>query len=162
MKFNQFYSFFSTFLITFPFFQTSLLASDVLIVQNDFDKLETISKKKINKEGKLVIKFCDKLKNYTGYVEVDNKKLFIENADLIKPKKIIWKNTNLGITKGNAINTDNLLARYNDEDSQEPLKILDNGRCGIGILPLLVIGAGIAVGAGGSGGSGGSGSSSSN
>ena len=97
--------------------------------------------------------------NYAGYVEVYNKKFFVEKADLVKPKKIVWKNTNISKTKGNAINTDNLLARYKDEDTQGSLKVLDNGSCGIGILPFILIGAGIAAGAGGSGGSG---SSSSN
>ena len=52
-------------------------------------------------------------------------------------------------TKGDSIKTDNLLSEG---------KVITDGDCPVGILPLLVIGAGIAIGGSG----GGSGSSSSN
>ena len=156
---NYFKTLFSAFLISVPFSQTSLLASDLIIAQNFEDEIEVIAKKKVRKNGTLVVKFCDELKDFSGYVTVNNQKFSVENADKIKSKKVVWKNTNLPKLKGESINTSNLLARYEEEDNQEPLKVLNNGNCGgLGILPLVIVGAGIAAGAGGSG----SGTSSSN
>ena len=84
------------------------------------------------------------------FVEVQNKKFLVSNADVKGDKKIVWKDTNLSKTKRKSIITDNLYSEGN---------IIGDGNCGIGIVPLLVIGAGLAIG-GASGG--GSGSSSSN
>ena len=155
---HLFKTFFSTLLISVPFAHTGLQASNLLVAQNN-NEIDVIAKKKVNKTGNLVLSFCDGLKDYSGYVTVNNQKFTIENADKIKPKKVVWKNTNLPSLKGESIDTSNLLARYKEEGNQEPLKVLNNGDCqSIGILPLLIIGAGIAVGAGGSG----SGTSSSN
>ena len=84
---------------------------------------------------------------------------FSLSKKIVGSNKSHWKNTNLPSLKGESIDTSNLLARYKEEGNQEPLKVLNNGDCqSIGILPLVIIGAGIAVGAGGSG----SGTSSSN
>ncbi len=123
-------------------------------------ELEEVKSKKVNKRGNLVIKFCSKLKDYNGFVSIDDQKFQINEANIIKPRKIVWKDVNLPKQKGKNINTENLLARYfDDSDNSQPLTVLEDGECGIGILPLIVIGAGIAVGAGSGGGSG---SSSSN
>ena len=134
--------------------------SSPLIASNNNRDLEEIKRKRINRNGDLVIKFCSKLKDYEGFVEVNNQKFQIVEADIIKPRKIVWKDVNLPKVKGSNIITENLLARYRDDrDNSEPLTVLDEGNCGVGILPLILIGAGIAVGAGSGGGSG---SSSSN
>ena len=134
------------------------LLTPVKVLANS-SELEEVKTKKVNKKGNLVVKFCSKLKDYEGFVEVDNQKFQINKADIIKPRKIVWKDVNLPTQKGQNINTDNLIARYFDDKDNEPLAVLDDGECGVGILPLIIVGAGIAAGASGSGGSG---SSSSN
>ena len=93
----------------------------------------------------MVVKFCNTLTDYSGYVEVQNKKFLVSDADVIKSKKLVWKDTNLSKTKGDSISTDNLLSEG---------KVIVDGDCGAGILPLLFIAGGIAIGAGSSGGSG--------
>ena len=105
----------------------------------------------------LRILYIHRLKDYKGYVEVDNQIFKVKDADIIKPRRIVWKETNLPKLRGDDISVDNLLARYKDDDSTEPLRVVDEGSCPIGILPFILIG-GILAGAGG----GGSGSSSSN
>ena len=139
---------------------TSLsFTSPVMAFEND-NKLEEVRVKRINKKGNLIVKFRSKLKDFEGSVKVDDKDFKIKDADIIKPRKIVWQDVNLPKQKGDNINTDNLIARYyKDKDNINPLRVIDDGECGLGILPLLVIGAGIAAG---SGSSGGSGSSSSN
>ncbi len=118
-------------------------------------ELEEIKAKKVNKRGNLVVKFCRKLKDYDGFVKVGNQKFAINEADKIKPRKIVWKDVNLPVQRGKNINTENLLARYfDDRDNSQPLTVLDKGNCQIGILPLIIIGAGIIAGSGSGGGSG--------
>ena len=148
----------SSFLVLIPLNQTTLFASDLLLANNNNEKIEEVKSRRINKKGKLVVKFCSKLKDYRGFVEVRNQIFKVQDADIVKPKRIVWENTDLPRLKGDAISIDNLSARYNDEKSSEPLKIVDEGSCPVGILPIILIGAGIAAGAGGNG----SGSSSSN
>ena len=148
--------FFSSFFALLPLNQSSLLASDILLANNDED-IEEVRVKRVNKKGNLVVRFCSKLKDYKGYVEVDNQIFNINDADIIKPRRIVWKETNLPKLRGDDISVDNLLARYKDEDSTVPLRVVDEGSCGVGILPFIVVG-GIIAGASG----GGSGSSSSN
>ena len=148
--------FFSSIFALLPLNQTSLLASDILLANNDED-IEEVRVRRVNKKGNLVVRFCSKLKDYKGYVEVENQIFNIKDADVIKPRKIVWKETNLPKLRGEDISVDNLLARYKDEDSTVPLRVVDEGSCGVGILPFIVIG-GILAGAAG----GGSGSSSSN
>ena len=150
---------FSSFLGFLPITQTSLLASDLFLANYIDEEIEEVRVKRVNKKGNLVVKFCSKLKDLEGYVEVNNQKFMVKDADKIKPRKIVWQNTNLPKLKGDVIEVNNLLARYYEENSQDPLKFLDEGECAAGILPLIFIGAGIVAGAGGSGGSG---SSSSN
>ena len=149
--------FFSSFFALLPLNQTSILASDILLANNNDDDIEEVRVKRVNKKGNLVVRFCSKLKDYKGYVEVDNQIFNIKDADIIKPRRIVWKETNLPKLRGDDISVDNLLARYKDEDSTVPLRVVDEGSCGVGILPFILIG-GILAGAGG----GGSGSTSSN
>ena len=147
MKLNKFI--FASFLACLPFQQLSIYASELLLATGN-DSIEEIKTKRVNKKGNLVVKFCNSLTNYSGYVEIKNKKFLVSEADIIKGKKIVWKDTNLSKTKGDSITTDNLLSEG---------KVIINGNCSApGILPLIFIGAGIAVGAGASG----SGTSSSN
>ena len=148
---------FSTFFALLPLNQTSLLASDLLLANNNDEDIEEVRVRRVNKKGNLVVRFCNKLKDYKGYVEVDNQIFNVKDADIIKPRRIVWKDTNLPRLKGDDITINNLLARYKNEDSTVPLRVVDEGSCGVGILPLIVIG-GIVAGASG----GGNGSSSSN
>ncbi len=148
---------FSSFFAFLPLNQTSILASDILYANNNDDDIEEVRVRRVNNKGKLVVKFCNKLKDYKGYVEVNNQIFKVEEADIIKPRRIVWKETNLPKLSGDDISVDNLLARYKDEDRSEPLRVVDEGSCSIGILPFVIIGAGILAGGGG-----GSGSTSSN
>ena len=150
--------FFSSFFALLPLNQTSILASEILLANNNDDDIEEVRVRRVNKKGNLVVRFCNKLKDYKGYVEVENQKFMVQDADIRNPRRIVWKNTRLPKLRGDDISVDNLFARYKDEDRSEPLRVVDEGSCPIGILPFIIIGAGIAVGAGGSG----SGSSSSN
>ena len=143
----------SSFLALLPLNQTSILASDILLANNNED-IEELTVRRVNKKGNLVVKFCSKLKDFKGYVEVENQIFNVKDADIIKPRRIVWKDTNLPKLKGDDILVENLFARYKDEDSTEPLRVVDEGDCGVGILPFIVIAAGIAAGAGGSGGGG--------
>ena len=138
---------FSTLVTALPFQQLTLQASEILIANGD--QIEEIKSKKVTKNGNLVVKFCSNLSDLSGYVEVENSKFLVSNADVISEKKLVWNNTNLSKTKGDSIKTTSL---FSEGDA-----IVD-GNCGVGILPLIVIGAGIAIGAG----SGGSSSSTSN
>ena len=148
MKLNKFI--FASFLSFLPFQQVSVFASELLLATGN-DSIEEIKVKRVNKKGNLVVKFCDTLTDYSGYVEVQSKKFLVSDADVIKGKKLVWKDTNLSKTKGDSINTDNLLSEG---------KVIVDGDCDTGIiLPLFVIAGGIAIGAGSGGGSG---SSSSN
>ncbi len=144
--------FFSSFFALLPLNQASLLASDILLANNDED-IEEVSAKRVNKKGNLVVRFCSKLKDYKGYVEVENQIFNVKDADVIKPRRIVWKETNLPRLRGDDISVDNLLARYKDENSTVPLRVVDEGSCGVGILPFIVIG-GILAGASGGGGGG--------
>ena len=147
MKLNKLI--FASLLSCLPFQQVSIYASEFLVARND--AIEEIKEKKVNKKGNLVVRFCNDLTDYTGYVEVQSQKFFVSEADVVKGKKIVWKDTNLSATKGDSIITDNFLSEG---------KVVIDGDCdSVGILPLIVIGAGIAIGAGSGGGSG---SSSSN
>ena len=141
-----------------PLNQNSILASEILLANNNDGEIEEVKLRKVNKKGKLVVKFCSKLKDYKGYVQVDNKLFNVKDADIRGPRRIVWKDTSLPKSKGDNISVDNLFARYKDEDRTVPLRVVDEGSCPVGILPFILIGAGIAAGAGGSG----SGSSSSN
>ena len=147
----------STFFALLPLNQTSILASDLLLANNNDEDIEEVRVRRVNKKGNLVVRFCNKLKDYKGYVEVDNQIFNVKDADIIKPRRIVWKDTNLPRLKDDDITINNLFARYKDEDSTVPLRVVDEGSCGVGIIPFIVIG-GILAGAGGSG----SGSSSSN
>jgi len=142
MKLNKFI--FASFLSFLPFQQVSIFASELLLATGN-DSIEEIKVKRVNKKGNLVVKFCDTLTDYSGYVEVQNKKFLVSDADIINQKKLVWKDTNLSKTKGDSINTDNLLSEG---------KVIIDGDCGPGILPLIVIAGGIAIGAGSGGGSG--------
>ena len=138
---------------------TSLSFLSPVKALDNYEELEEVKLKRVNKKGNLVVKFCNKLKDYEGFVTVDNKKFQINDANIIKPRKIVWKNVNLPTQRGENINTDNLIARYfDDKDNSEPLAVLDDGECGVGIIPFIII-SGLVIG-GASGG--GSGSSSSN
>ena len=139
---------FSSFFALIPFHQGSILASDIFLATNN-GEIEEIKVKRVKKNGNLVVKFCNSLTDFSGYVEVQSKKFLVSDADVIKDKKLVWKDTNLSKTKGDSISTDNLLSEG---------KVIVDGECGVGILPFIIIGAGIAAGAGGNGG----GSSSSN
>ena len=144
--------FFASFFALLPLNQASILASDILLANNDED-IEEVSVRRVNKKGNLVVKFCSKLKDYKGYVEVENQIFNVKDADVIKPRRIVWKETNLPKLRGDDISVDYLLARYKDEDSTVPLRVVDEGSCGVGILPFIVIG-GILAGASGGGGGG--------
>jgi len=145
---------FSSFLALLPLNQTSLLASDLLLANSNDDDIEEVKARRVNKKGNLVVRFCSKLKDYKGYVEVENQKFMVKDADIVKPRRIVWKNTSLPKLRGEDISVDNLLARYKDEDRSEPLRVVDEGSCAVGILPFILLGAGIAAGAGGSGSGG--------
>ena len=147
MKLNKFI--FASFLSFLPFSQVSIFASELLLATGN-GSIEEIKVKRVNKKGNLVVKFCSTLTDYSGYVEVQSKKFLVSDADVIKGKKLVWKDTNLSKTKGNSISTDNLLSEG---------KVIVDGDCPAGILPLLFVAGGIAIGAGSIGGSG---SSSSN
>ena len=148
MKLNKFI--FASFLSILPFQQVSIFASELLLATGN-DSLEEIKVKRVNKKGNLVVKFCKKLTDYSGYVEVQSKKFLVSDAEGKKGgKKLVWKDANLSKTKGDSIDTSNLLSQG---------KVIIDGDCDTGILPILVIAAGVAIGAGASGGSG---SSSSN
>ena len=136
MKFNKFL--YASLLSFLPFQQISIFASE----------LEEIKVKRVKSNGNLVVKFCSNLADYSGFVEVENKKFLVSSADK-NDKKIVWKDTNLTKTNGDNINTNNLLSEG---------KVIVDGNCDTGILPLVIL-AGIAIGAGSGGGSG---SSSSN
>ena len=142
MRLNKFI--FASFISFLPFQQVSIFASELFLANNN-DSIEEIKVKRVNKKGNLVVKFCDSLSDYSGYVEVQSQKFLVSNADIIKDKKIVWKNTNLSKTKGDSINTDNLLSNG---------KVIIDGDCNSTILPILAIAAGIAIGASGGGGSG--------
>jgi len=145
MNLNKF--FFASFLSFLPFQGLSIFASELLLA-NVNDPIEEIKVKRVNKKGNLVVKFCNTLTDYSGYVEVQGEKFLVSDADVIKGKKLVWRDTNLSKTKGESISTDNLLSEG---------KVIVDGDCNTGILPLFVIAAGVAIGAG----SGGSSSSSS-
>ncbi len=147
MNLNKFI--FASFLSFLPFQQVSIFASELLIA-NGNDSIEEIKLKRVNKKGNLVVKFCNTLTDYSGYVEVQSKKFLVSDADVINGKKLVWKDTNLSKTNGDSISTDNLFSEG---------KTVIDGDCDTGILPILVIAAGVAIGAGSGGGSG---SSSSN
>ena len=140
---------FASFLSFLPFQQISIFASELLLATGN-DPIEEIKVKRVNNKGNLVVKFCNTLGDYSGYVEVQSKKFLVSDADVIKGKKLVWKDTSLSKIKGDSINTDNLLSEG---------KVIVDGDCNTGILPLFVIAAGVAIGAGSGGGSG---SSSSN
>ena len=150
--------FLSIFLLSVPFNSIGVFASELLIASNDDDQIEEVANKKVNKNGKLIVRFCEKLKDFNGYVEVDNKKFLVDDADIIKPRRIVWENSGLPKQGSEDISVDNLVAKYYKEDSNEPLRVVDDGSCGVGILPFIIIGAGAAIGGSG----GGSGSSSHN
>ena len=124
-----------------PFQQVSIFASELLLATGN-SSLEEIKVKRVNKKGNLVVKFCNPLTDYSGYVQVQGQKFLVSDADVIKDKKIVWKDTTLSKTKGDSISTDNLLSEG---------KVILDGDCNTNaILPLLVIG-GIAIGAGSGG-----------
>ena len=142
MKLNKII--FASFLSFLPFQQLSVFGSEYLFAASK-EPIEEIKVKRVNKKGNLVVKFCSDLKDYSGYVEVESQKFLVSNADVIKGKKIVWKNTSLTKTKGDSITTDNLFSEG---------KVIVDGDCNTGILPILLLGAGIAIGAGSGGGSG--------
>ena len=138
--------FFSSLLTILPLQQLSLQASEILIANGD--QIEEIKAKKVTKNGKLVVKFCNELSDLSGYVEVEKSKFKVSDADVISGKKLVWNNTNLSKTKGDTIKTSSLFSEGSS---------IVAGNCGVGILPFIFIGAGLAIG-----GSGGSSSSTSN
>ncbi len=147
MKLNKII--FASFLSFLPFHQIQIYSSELFLATTN-QSIEEIKRKKVKKNGNLVVKFCSELKDYSGYVEVQSQKFLVSDADVIKGKKIVWKDTNLSKAKGSSINTNNLLSEG---------KVVLDGDCGTGILPILLLGGAIAIGAGSGGGSG---SSSSN
>ena len=42
-------------------------------------RLNILLTKKVGKNGKLVVKFCNELTDYSGYVEVQNEKFLVKN-----------------------------------------------------------------------------------
>ena len=143
MKLNKFI--FASFLTFLPFQQLVIYASELLLATGN-NSIEEVKVKRVNKEGKLVVKFCNSLTDFSGYVEVQDQKFLVSDADIKKGKKIIWKDTNLSKTKGDSISTDNLLSEG---------KVIIDGDCdSVGILPLIIVGAGLAIGGGSGGGSG--------
>ena len=104
MKLNKLI--FASLLSCLPFQQVSIFASELLLATGN-DSIEEIKVKRVNKKGNLVVKFCNTLTDYSGYVEVQSKKFLVSNADVIKGKKLVWKDTNLSRTKGDSIITDN-------------------------------------------------------
>lgn len=135
----------ASFLSFLPFQQLSIYASELFLATGN-GSIEEVKVKRVNKKGKLVVKFCNSLNDYSGYVKVQNQKFLVSDADVIKGKKIVWKDTNLSKTKGDSISTDNLLSGG---------KVIVDGDCdSIGILPLVIVGAGLAIGAGSGSGSG--------
>ena len=136
MKINKLI--FASFLSFLPLQQVSILASELLLATGN-GSIEEIKVKRVNKKGNLVVKFCNTLSDYSGYVEVQSKKFLVSDADVINGKKLVWKDTNLSKTKGDSISTENLLSEG---------KVIIDGDCDTGILPLFVIAAGIAIGAG--------------
>ena len=89
---------FSSFFALIPFHQGSILASEIFLATNN-GEIEEIKVKRVKKNGNLVVKFCNSLTDYSGYVEVQNKKFLVSDADVIKDKKLVWKDTNLSKTK---------------------------------------------------------------
>ena len=143
MKLNKII--FASFLTFLPFQQLVIYASELLLATGN-NSIEEVKVKRVNKEGKLVVKFCNSLTDFSGYVEVQDQKFLVSDADIKKGKKIIWKDTNLSKTKGDSISTDNLLSEG---------KVIIDGDCdSVGILPLIIVGAGLAIGGGSGGGSG--------
>ena len=141
MKLNKFI--FASFLSLLPLQQVSIFASELLATGND--SIEEIKVKRVKKNGNLVVKFCNSLSDYSGFVEVQGQKFLVSKAEVLKDgKKLVWKDTNLSKTKGDSINTDNLLSDG---------KVIIDGDCNSNVIPLLVI-AGLAIGAGSGGGSG--------
>ena len=148
MKLNLNKVVFSSLLTVLPFNQFAVFSSDLFIASNN-SSIEELKNSKVNKKGQLIVNFCSKLSNYSGFVEVEDKKFFVADAKVINDKKLVWSDTNLPKLKSTSINTENLTSNNK--------KIVDGDCDGVGILPLILLGAGIAAGAGG-----GSGSSSSN
>ena len=131
-------------------------ASEILIVNQSIESIEEIKKSKIRNNGKLVVKFCTKLKDYEGFVSVAGKKFFASEADIKKPKKLVWFDSGFKKDSSKLIDTDSLKANYFDEDSSENTKTVLKGDCPGGFpLAALAIVAGVAAASGG-GGSGGS------
>ena len=136
MKLNKLI--FASFLSFFPLQQSTIFASEFLLATGN-SQIEEIKVKRVNRKGNLVVKFCNSLTDYSGYVEVQSQKFLVSDADVIKGKKLVWKDTSLSKTKGDSISTDNLFSEG---------KVIIDGDCDGSILPLLVIASGIAIGAG--------------
>ncbi len=140
---------FSTVIALIPIHQSSLIASELLIATSENEAIEEIKVKKVKKNGNLIVKFCSDLSDFSGYVTVENKQFLVSKADVIKGNKIVWKDTDLSKTKGDSIDTNSLYSEG---------KVILDGNCKVGILPIILLGGALAIGAGSSG----SGSTSSN
>tara|TARA_A100001011_G_C14095653_1_gene750509 strand:+ start:57 stop:506 length:450 start_codon:yes stop_codon:yes gene_type:complete len=134
---------FSAALTFIPLQQVSVLSSELIASNNAIEELKS---SKVKKNGNLVVNFCSKLSDFSGYVEVGGTKFDVDTADTVKPKKLVWKGTNLPKTNSIDISTSNLLSDG---------KVVLDGDCNSNIFPIVVLlGAGI-IGAAAGGGSGG-------
>ena len=109
---------------------TSLLAETNSGQKEEIDSIRNI---KLFKDGKLKIRFCDKLKDYEGYVTVGDRKYDIRDAKKIKKSKLVWLGDNqpdLDEGKQYIVSTENLKARPHEEDEDYNLVKLNNGGCG--------------------------------
>ena len=120
-------------LILLPVFfvnTTNLLAE---INSGQKEEIDSIRNIKLFKDGKLKIRFCDKLKDYEGFVTVGNRKYDVRDAYKIKKSKLVWLGDNQpDLDKGKQyfVSTDNLKARPHEEDDDYNLVKLNNGGCG--------------------------------
>ena len=135
-----------------------ILANELFLANQTIESIEELKKAKI-KKGKLIVKFCSELKDLDGYVSVGGRNYYVDEADKVGPKKLVWKDKETLINNSEKIITDNLKGKYKDEEEFVPAKFILEGDCngGFPILGLAII-AGIAAASGGGGG----GSSSSN
>ena len=75
--------FFSSFFALLPLNQSSLLASDILLANND-EYIEEVSVRRVNKKGNLVVKFCSKLARYYEEDQIFFEKNFCFKNQFIK------------------------------------------------------------------------------
>jgi len=131
-----------------------VFANELLLANQTIESIEELKKAKV-KKGKLIVKFCSELKDLDGYVSVGGKNYYVNDADKVGSKKIVWKDKETLISNSETIITDNLKGKYKDEEEFVPSKFILEGDCkgGFPIFGLAIL-AGIAAAAGGGGGGG--------